>query len=72
MRPGPRRSSGLVCAADGFRCPLTGLAERAGATSGSVTDLYLPHWFAANLPAIHLPVLALIGWLHRRALHRGR
>jgi hypothetical protein len=62
----------LGFAADGFRCPLTGLAERAGATSGSVTDIYLPRWFAANLPAIHLPVLALIGWLHRRALHRGR
>ena len=62
----------LVFAADGFRCPLTGLAERAGATSGSVTDIYLPTWFAKNLPAIHVPLLMLIGWLHRRALHRGR
>jgi hypothetical protein len=62
----------LVFAADGFRCPLTGLAERAGATSGSVTDIYLPRWFAANLPVIHLPLLVLIGWLHRRALHRRR
>jgi hypothetical protein len=62
----------LVFAADSFRCPLTGLAGRAGAASGSVTDIYLPRWFAANLPAIHLPVLALIGWLHRRALHWRR
>jgi hypothetical protein len=62
----------LVFAADGFRCPLTDLAERAGASSGSVTDIYLPRWFAANLPAIHLPVLALLGWLHRRALPFGR
>ena len=62
----------LVFAADGFRCPLTAVAERAGASSGSVTDIYLPRWFARNLPAIHLPVLALIGWLHRRALLRGR
>jgi len=58
----------LVFAANGFRCPLTRLAEGAGASSGSVTDIYLPRWFARNLPVIHVPVLALIGWLHRRAL----
>jgi len=62
----------LVFAADGFRCPLTRLAEDAGAPSGSVTDIYLPRWFAHNLPAIHLPVLVLIVWLHRRALRRLR
>jgi hypothetical protein len=62
----------LIFAADGFRCPMTGLAERAGASSGSVTDIYLPTWFAKNLPAIHLPLLALIGWLHGRTLRRRR
>ena len=62
----------LVFAADGFRCPMTGLAERAGAASGSVTDIYLPTWFARNLPAIHLPLLVLIGWLHGRTLRRRR
>jgi hypothetical protein len=62
----------LVFAADGFRCPLTGMAERAGATSGSVTDIYLPAWFARNLPAIHVPLLVLIGWLHGRTLRRRR
>jgi hypothetical protein len=62
----------LVFAADGFRCPMTGLAEAAGATSGSVTDIYLPAWFARNLPAIHLPLLVLIGWLHGRTLRRRR
>jgi hypothetical protein len=56
----------LIFAADGFRCPLTGLAERAGATSGSVTDIYLPTWFARNLPAIHVPLLILLAWLHWR------
>jgi hypothetical protein len=56
----------LVFAANGFRCPLTGLAEAAGAGSGSVTDIYLPTWFARNLPAIHVPLLLLIGWLHLR------
>jgi len=60
----------LVFAADGFRCPMTGLAEAAGAVSGSVTDLYLPAWFARNLPVVHLPLLVLIGWLHARTLRR--
>jgi hypothetical protein len=60
----------LVFAANGFRCPLTALAERAGATSGSVTDIYLPTWFARNLPAIHVPLLLAIGWLHGRTLYR--
>jgi hypothetical protein len=62
----------LVFAADGSRCPMTGLAERAGATSGSVTDIYLPRWFARNLPGTHLPLLVLIGWLHGRILRRSR
>src|SRR4051812_48031063 len=62
----------LVFAADEFRCPLTGMAERTGAPSSSVTDSYLPKWVAANLPAIHLPLLVLIGWMHRRALRCGR
>jgi hypothetical protein len=60
----------LVFAANGFRCPLTGLAERAGASSGSVTDIYLPAWFARSLPAIHVPLLVLIGWLHGWTLYR--
>ena len=62
----------LVFAANGFRCPLTAMAVAAGAASGSVTDIYLPRWFARNLPAIHVPVLVLIGWLHGRTLHRRR
>jgi hypothetical protein len=62
----------LVFAANGFRCPLTAMAVAAGADSGSVTDIYLPRWFARNLPAIHLPVLVFIGWLHGRTLHRRR
>jgi hypothetical protein len=59
----------MVFATDGFRCLPTWLAERAGAASGSVTDIYLPTWFARKLPAIHVPLL-LIGWIHRRTLHR--
>ena len=45
----------LVFAANGFRCPLTDLAESLGAEHGSVTDIYLPTWFARNLPGNPCP-----------------
>ena len=56
----------LVFAASGFRCPLTTLAEQLGAERGTVTDIYLPRWFAHNLPAIHVPLLILAALLHLR------
>jgi hypothetical protein len=56
----------LIFAANGFRCPLTDLAEQFGAGRGSVTDIYLPRWFAHNLPAIHVPLLLLAVLLHRK------
>ncbi len=56
----------------GFRCPLTQLAERLGAESGSVTDLWLPRWFARNLAAIHVPLITLALVLHGRNLRRRR
>jgi hypothetical protein len=62
----------LVFAGNGFRCPLTGVAESLGADDGSVTDIYLPHWFARNLPAIHVPLVALAISLHARNLRRRR
>jgi hypothetical protein len=62
----------LVFAGNGFRCPLTGLAERYGAPSGSVTDIYLPTWFAHHMPAIHAPLLMLMAYLHARNLRRAR
>ena len=62
----------LVFAGNGFRCPLTQVAERAGAERGSVTDIYLPRWFARNLPAIHVPLILLAAYLHTRNLrHPG-
>lgn len=62
----------LVHTANGFRCPLTGIAEHHGAHRGSVTDLYLPQWLARNLPAIHAPLIVLAAFLHGRNLrHRG-
>lgn len=62
----------LIFAGNGFRCPLTGLAKRYGAESGSVTDIYLPKWFAHNLPAIHTPLLVLMAYLHVKNLRRQR
>jgi hypothetical protein len=56
----------LVFAANGFHCLLTDLAERVGSEHASVTDIYLPRWFAHNLPAIHVPLIALAGYLHMR------
>jgi hypothetical protein len=62
----------LIFAGNGFRCPLTQVAERLGAEHGSVTDIYLPRWFARNLPAIHVPLIGLAGYLHARNLRTRR
>ena len=40
----------LIFAGARLPLPLTRLAERLGAERGSVTDIYLPRWFARNLP----------------------
>ncbi len=58
----------LVFVANRCRCPLTSVAERLGIERGSVTDLYLPRWFAHNLPAIHVPLICMAGYLHARNL----
>ncbi|HYA99289.1 MAG TPA: hypothetical protein VED37_03650 [Ktedonobacteraceae bacterium] len=62
----------LIFAANGFHCPLTKLAESYGAENGSVTDIYLPGWFAHNLPVIHIPLLILAVFLHGKNLWQQR
>jgi hypothetical protein len=62
----------LIFVGNGCRCPLTSVAERLGIERGSVTDLYLPRWFARNLPAIHVPLICLAGFLHARNLRVQR
>ena len=57
-----------IYAGNGFRCPLTDVAERLGASSGSVTDIYLPRWLAANVARIYTPLLVLGIYLHARNL----
>jgi hypothetical protein len=39
----------VVLVASGWKCPLTSLAERQGALQGSVTDIFLPKWFAVRI-----------------------
>jgi hypothetical protein len=56
----------LIFVANGFRCPLTKVAVKLGAERGGVTDIFLPRWFAHNLPAIHAPLLVLVAGLHLR------
>jgi hypothetical protein len=56
----------LIFAANGFRCPLTQIAQNLGAERASVTDIYLPAWLAHNLPAIHAPLIILAALLHGR------
>jgi deazaflavin-dependent oxidoreductase (nitroreductase family) len=63
---------GSVFLANGARCPLSDVAESLGAERGSVTDIFLPDWFARNLPAIHVPFIALILYLHGRNLRSCR
>lgn len=56
----------VVLAASGWTCPLTILAERSGAPRGTVSDIFLPKWFAdrifpicGTLYAISLVLIAL-------------
>lgn len=39
----------IVLVSAGWRCPLTILAERRGATHGAVADIFLPRWFADRI-----------------------
>lgn len=40
---------GLALMLAGWTCPLTLLAERQGATRGSVADIFPPRWFADRI-----------------------
>jgi len=39
----------VVLAVSGWTCPLTILTERMGAARGSVSDIFLPKWFADRI-----------------------
>ena len=61
-----------VYAGNGFRCPLTGLAEDLGAEHGQVTDIFLPKWLADNIANIYAPLYVFALLLHSRSLLQRR
>ena len=62
----------IVYALNGFRCPLTSLAERLGSKHGSVADIYLPPWIEDHLPYVTGPIFAGAVVLHARNILRSR
>lgn len=44
---------GIILFSSGWRCPLTVYAESQGASSGQVTDIFLPKWLADRVFIIY-------------------
>ena len=63
--------SAVFIANDGT-CPLTPLAERYGASSGSVSDIWLPDAVARTIPYWTIPLVILGAALHVRGAVAGR
>ncbi len=63
----------VVFCGNGRTCPLTPLAERLGATRGSVSDIFLPDAVARTIPIWSTALVILATLLHvRSALTRSR
>jgi hypothetical protein len=62
---------GVVLMLNGWRCPLRIYAEKAGAVSGQVTDIFLPKWFADRVFPICGGMLAFSGLLFAIRLLTG-
>jgi hypothetical protein len=56
---------GVFLANDGV-CPLTPLAERHGASHGTVSDIFLPDAIARTIPVWATALLGLAAALHIR------
>ena len=63
---------GVVWIANDRVCPLTPLAERYGASRGSVSDIWLPDVVARTIPYWSIPLVLLGTALHLRGLSRAR
>jgi len=61
----------LTYASNNQVCPLTPLAEELGATSGTVTDIYLPRAVSERVPLLGVSALLIGATLHVLAI-RGR
>lgn len=53
-------------------CPLTPLAERLGATRGTVSDIFLPDALARSIPIWSTALLLVAAGLHARSALRDR
>lgn len=56
-----------IFASNNLVCPLTPLAEELGASSGSVTDIFLPDWISRRIPLVAGTVLVVGLLLNARA-----
>jgi hypothetical protein len=58
-------AEGAVFFGNRWRCPLTQLTEKLGASKGQITDIFLPRWFAQRIPQIYTPpfIIGLAGLL---------
>ena len=63
---------GVVWLANERVCPLTPLAERYGASTGSVSDIWLPDVVARTIPYWSIPLVVLGAALHVRGMRRAR
>ena len=61
-----------VFVANAGTCPLTPLAERYGASRGSVSDIWLPDPVARTIPYWTIPLVMLGAALHVRGAVAGR
>ena len=52
-------------------CPLTPMAERLGASRGSVSDIFLPGVVARTIPIWSSALVVLAAVLHARSVVRG-
>jgi hypothetical protein len=50
---------GLVFLLNKGRCLLTDLTEKLGSEHGSVSDIFLPAWFAERIPILFSPLFAI-------------
>lgn len=50
---------GAVLLINGWRCPLATYTEKLGASTGSVTDILLPQWFARRISMLCGTIFAI-------------
>jgi hypothetical protein len=51
-------AEGIVLVINGWRCPLTAIAEKLGSSHGQVTDTLLPKWFADHVFQVYSGLFA--------------